>query len=837
MAATSLLHRDRELAVLDEAFRAICDSRPACLLIQGPRGIGKTVLLHSALARVPEHAIVLQARCHDAERAFGLAMVRQLFDQLLENAGDGPCPERSAAEKLHATVAAAEVSDRALHELLGSLFQVIRSRAAVQPVIIAVDDLTSADPLSERWFSYVARRLDDLPVALVATLDADGAGSLPAELTQLPYARVVRPGQLCPTCAAEWVAQELGVPLDSELAAVCDILSLGNPKVLRELANRLAASGISPGSPCMDAVLEIGAATLSDTVLDWLGSRHPDAADLLTGLAVLGPDADMLTAAALIGQGEFLAVRARGVLRRLGLIAAEPPNRIRHDLIRSAVLSWLPAATRLGLHARAAELLTQLGAPARQTADHLMSLGVIGKPWASRILRDAAREAAGSGEWELAARYLRQALTEAPDPRITLQLVGQLGTVELHRDIAACIRHTSTAATTASGPALGAQALTPFLSPVLVVNSSTAASLFVDAALGLAAARATPRDLLLRFSTQALLSGQRAGLRRSLRSLRRDDTDPVARSFLAGLAAMVAAGGDRPDTAIRLANRSIGDNDPGGADVGVLGAAMALSWSGRPEVALTLVSQLIDATTEDAHPGGRGLCLLARSDMGYRLGRWPQALTDAREAIRLTAAVNASGLHAAARACAARALIRQGHVDPARRLVAARAPPDLHPLVRGIVLQATGMVAAADGDHAEALRLFLECGHQLAVRGIANPVCVPWRSHAAEEYLALGEYAAARTIASSGSGPVRARAANPGDRPIAPAAIGEGGQPVRLTAGERRVIELVLQGMSNLMVAERLVLSKRTVDTHLGRVYHKLGISGRSELAAAVEQL
>jgi DNA-binding CsgD family transcriptional regulator len=836
VSVTTLLHREHELAVLDDGLRAIYDGRPAVLLIEGPRGIGKTALLRSALARAPEHAIVLRARCHDAEREFGLAMVRQLFDPLLELAGDGPSPDEFAAEQLRATVAA-EIPDRGPHDLLRSLFQVIRSRAAVKPVIIAIDDLTSADPLSARWFNFVARRLDGLPVALVATLDTDAAEDLAAELAPLPYAKLVRPGPLCPTCAAEWVAQELGAPLDSELAAACHIVSLGNPQVLRELANRLTAGRICPGSPCLDAVLEIGAATLGDTVLDWLGSRHPAAVDLLTGLAVLGPNADMPTAAVLVGQGEFLAVRARDVLRRIGLISAEPPNRIRHELIRAAVLSWLPAATRLDLHARAAELLIQLGAPARQTAEHLMSLGVIGKPWASGILRDAAREAAGSDEWEFAARYLRQALTEAPDPTINLELVGQLGAVELHRDIAACTRHMISAATTASGPVQRAQALIPFLNPMLVANSSTAASSFVDAALALAAAQATPRDLLLRFSTQALLSGHRAGLRRSLRILRRGDTDPAARGFLAGLAAMVAAGGGRPDTAIRLANRSIGDGDPGGADVGVLGAAIALSWSGRPEVALTLVGQLIDATTEHNHPGERGMCLLVRSDIGYRLGRWPQALTDAREAIRVTAAVNAPGLRAAARACAARALIRQGQVDLARRLVTARAPPDLHPLVRAIVLQATGMVAAADGDHAEALRLFLECGHRLAVRGIANPACVPWRAHAAEAYLALGEYAAARTIASNSPGPVRARAASPGDRPVTSVAIGDGEKPVRLTAGERRVIDLVLQGLSNLMVAERLVLSKRTVDTHLGRVYRKLGICGRPELAAAVERL
>jgi len=850
MPVTTLLHRDHELAFLADGLRGIHDGRPAVLLIQGPRGSGKTALLRSALACAPEHTLILRARCHDAEREFGLAMVRQLFDPLLERAGDGPSPDEFAAEQLRSTVAEATVSDRAAHNLLASLFQVIRSRAAVKPVIIAIDDLTSADPPSMRWFSFVARRLDGLPVALVATLDTDtDAAEDLAELASLPYARLVQPRPLCQTCAAEWVAQELGAPLDSELAAACHTVSLGNPQVLRELANRLAAQCICPGSPRLDAVLEIGAATLSDTVLDWLGSRHPDAAELLTGLAVLSPDADMATAAILVGQGEFLAARARDVLRQIGLIAAEPPDQIRHELIRTAVLSRLPAAARLELHTRSARLLVQLGAPARQTAEHLMSLGVTGQPWASSVLRDAAREAAGSGEWEFAARYLYQALVEAPDLTVNLDLVGQLGAVELHRDIAACTRHMITVATTASGPAQRAQALIPFLSPVLVANSSTAVSAFVDTALAVAGTRATPRDLLLRFSTQALLSGHRAGMRRSLRMLRRGDTDPVARGFLAGLAAMVAAGDGRPELAIRLATRSIRDDDPGGADVRLLGAALALSWSGRPEATLTLVGQLIEATTEQNHPAERGMCLIVRSDIGYRLGRWPQALADAREAMRITAAVNAPGLRVAARACAARVLIRQGRVDLARRLIAVRAPPDLHPLVRAVVLQAAGMMAAADGDHAEALRLFLECGHRLAVCGIANPACVPWRAHAAEAYRALGEYAAARTIASGSPGAVPARAAHPSGRPINTGAAGGPGQdagrdagmdakkPVRLTAGEMRVIELVLQGMSNLMVADRLVLSKRTVDTHLGRVYRKLGISGRAELAAAVERL
>ncbi|WP_344742987.1 LuxR C-terminal-related transcriptional regulator [Streptosporangium vulgare] len=35
-------------------------------------------------------------------------------------------------------------------------------------------------------------------------------------------------------------------------------------------------------------------------------------------------------------------------------------------------------------------------------------------------------------------------------------------------------------------------------------------------------------------------------------------------------------------------------------------------------------------------------------------------------------------------------------------------------------------------------------------------------------------------------------------------------------------------------VAERLCLSKRTIDTHLGRIYRKLGIRGRHQLSTAL---
>lgn len=51
-----------------------------------------------------------------------------------------------------------------------------------------------------------------------------------------------------------------------------------------------------------------------------------------------------------------------------------------------------------------------------------------------------------------------------------------------------------------------------------------------------------------------------------------------------------------------------------------------------------------------------------------------------------------------------------------------------------------------------------------------------------------------------------------------------------LTQREHHVAKLAAAGLSNRKIAERLVLSKRTVDNHLHKVYAKLGIAGRAEL-------
>lgn len=57
-----------------------------------------------------------------------------------------------------------------------------------------------------------------------------------------------------------------------------------------------------------------------------------------------------------------------------------------------------------------------------------------------------------------------------------------------------------------------------------------------------------------------------------------------------------------------------------------------------------------------------------------------------------------------------------------------------------------------------------------------------------------------------------------------------------LTVTERKVVDLVAQRLSNPEVAERLFISRHTVESHLKRIYRKLELSSRIELAAAAAQ-
>jgi DNA-binding CsgD family transcriptional regulator len=148
------------------------------------------------------------------------------------------------------------------------------------------------------------------------------------------------------------------------------------------------------------------------------------------------------------------------------------------------------------------------------------------------------------------------------------------------------------------------------------------------------------------------------------------------------------------------------------------------------------------------------------------------------------------------------------------------------------------MLAAADGRLEEAERAFAESlGHHerlgepfdlartLLAQGVVQRRAKQRRAarETLQRALALFEELGAAIWAER----ARAELARIGGR--APSA-GE------LTPMERRVADLVAAGRSNREIAAELVVTARTVETHLSRIYRKLGLRSRTELAARVTE-
>ena len=56
-------------------------------------------------------------------------------------------------------------------------------------------------------------------------------------------------------------------------------------------------------------------------------------------------------------------------------------------------------------------------------------------------------------------------------------------------------------------------------------------------------------------------------------------------------------------------------------------------------------------------------------------------------------------------------------------------------------------------------------------------------------------------------------------------------RPVRLSCRGWQIARLVARGLTNRQIADELVLQESTVGNHLQRIYARLGLNGRAQLA------
>ncbi len=158
-------------------------------------------------------------------------------------------------------------------------------------------------------------------------------------------------------------------------------------------------------------------------------------------------------------------------------------------------------------------------------------------------------------------------------------------------------------------------------------------------------------------------------------------------------------------------------------------------------------------------------------------------------------------------------------------------PEKVVDLMRTLVPRVEGSLLPTMADHAVALHRhdvegLVDVGHRFARMG-----ALLWAAEAYAQASRLAADAGERRRASL----LRARAGSLlGRCPGAATPAIRGLQVTPLTRREHEIALLASGGLTSREIAERLVVSPRTVDNHLASVYRKLDISGRDQLAAAL---
>src|SRR6266487_2804995 len=145
-------------------------------------------------------------------------------------------------------------------------------------------------------------------------------------------------------------------------------------------------------------------------------------------------------------------------------------------------------------------------------------------------------------------------------------------------------------------------------------------------------------------------------------------------------------------------------------------------------------------------------------------------------------------------------------------------------------LEGLAVAIAAQGNHAWAAHLWGAAETLREAIGAPMPPveCAPYHRAVAAARTQFGEKAFATAWAEGRMMSPDHVLATQGELSSSPATASPAPYPDGLTTREVEVLRVVAQGLTNEQVAERLVISPRTVDTHLTLIYSKIGVSSRS---------
>ncbi|MEV5827670.1 AAA family ATPase [Spirillospora sp. NPDC052242] len=878
-----LYGRSAEIDALDEVIARARDGSGGAVLLRGEAGAGKTALLDAAAARGGAMR-VLRTTGVEPESDLAFAALHRLLWPVVDGLDALPVPQRDAVGAALG-LSAGGAGDRFL--VGAGVFSLLAEAAAPDGLVCAVDDLQWVDRASADALLFAARRLATERIAMLFAVRGDapvGGVPLTVDVRGLPE-----------PAAAELLASRHGT-LEPGVARELVALTRANPLALREIADRLTpaqragrdplpdpppggarlfgdrVAALSPPARLVALVAAVEAELdhvlrAADKLLDADGLLDADAATALAELEAAG-----------LADVAGTSVRFRHPLVRSAVHEAASGADVRRvhavlaELTEGDRRAWHLAGAALGRDERVAAALAAAAGRARDRGGYGTAATALARaaeltpePHARAVrLKDAAVAAWLGGRPGRAESLLAEAREEAGDALVP-QIARLRGRFEL----------------TSGNAAEAVRILSAGDDLDTLADAVEAASYVGDTAaiVDLARRAAAHPAGFLRDAVVGIgrtLDGDPDGpglLRRAL--ARADDLDDASAYLWATAAASALREWDlAAEMAARAGRVARMSGMTGQLPVVLEFAATAERIAGRParsravsEEALALAREAGYTNTVAAHLANLAVVAALRGDE-------ETCERHARDALAI-AIPHRVGLHAGV-AAYARAMLdlclgRHAAAHDRFTALAAAGPGAGHWTVlwRSAPDRVEAAAGAGDAAAARATLAAYERWAEHAATPESGALLARCRglAHASDDAFAealrlhTNPFEAARTALLFGERlrrahrPAEARAhlrtawetfEQAGARPWARRAqdelraAGESGQAPppavldALTPQELRIAGLVADGLSSRQIAARLFLSPRTVEYHLYKIYPKLGIGSRTELARLV---
>jgi DNA-binding NarL/FixJ family response regulator len=949
-----LIERDAQLSILTNMLADGAAGRGSVALVQGPIASGKTTLLRVfGDQAVAAGSLFLQATASRAEQDQPFGVMGQLLLGADLPAGDADVAVHLLDKATNAMMAE-EAPKNVIPKLCGPLLAQARKRL----VALTVDDVHSADSNSVECLLYLARRL---PTSRLVAVLAENGDLLPdnprfrAELLRQPICRKIRLELLSVHGVAELIAaeEEGRGRRASPPVSDCYRLTGGSPLLVRALLEDYqtgaASAGLVPGGAFAQAIT---------TCL-----YRTDAATrrVAQGAAVLGPKTPQAKLAEVLGTSCESVDRSLGVLAEAGLLMS---GWFRHGVAHAAVLQSMERPERARLEARVAEVLNDHGETATELARHLIVAEPIEAQWVLPTLLEAADRALADDEVELALDCLRAARNASSDERQTLSIKAALIRAGWRLNPSLAARHLPELTTAALAGRLDARHVNTLIGYLLwfgqvdraldvftvfdarVAGERTATgrrprtlgsarspesarTLRLGSArgagsLGLGSARSSARlgtssfasvpsspgfdflRMILAYGYPGLPGRERPASPAPAAAA--DAAQGAQQRVVALLSALLARGPE--DDPVLLAEQILQGSRLDDRNLATIVAALiALVFADGLGEAAAWCDTLIKEAISRRAPMWQALFASARAFIGVRLGRMDVAEESARTALTLVSPEEWGVVITAPLSALVYAQTARGALDHAAAGLSIPVPDAAFQTPGGLLyLQARGHYYLAAGRPYAALDDFHACGDLMIKWGLDRPPLVPWRTDAAQAYLALGDRlraeslaeeqlarvgqddsaargvslrvlatvsdlerrpellneaeailwkrghqfelalatqelartyrelgdeSQARTLARKAlrlmrkSGVVDAAPSEPDGEPEP-----EFRSPLELSDAELRVATLAVRGHTNRQIADQLFITVSTVEQHLTRIYRKLDVRRRTDLAA-----